>query len=108
MRHLLKIPKMFPRAFSSESKIERVPIFSTEQVKDENKRHNYGLEKLKEKQRHYQQDDGLPIFLKGGTSDRVLFYFTIGLAGFGLTNVIAYIYQSAFPKNHQENHNERK
>lgn len=107
MRYLMKIPKLFPRAFSNDAKeIKRIPIYASQQPKDENLPVNETLEEFKRKQRHFQQDNGVPIFLKNGASDQALFYLTIGLAGLGLVNVAAYIYHSAFPSKHTEGHME--
>lgn len=100
MRQLFKFPRILFRYSSTKS--NRVLIYPSEKPKDENSQVSNSLKAFKAKQRHFQKDDGLPIFLKNGASDRALFYLTLGLACFGLINVAAYIYQSAFPnKNNQ-------
>lgn len=46
---------------------------------------------FKMKQQKFQKDDGLPIFLKAGLRDKVLYYTTLGLAGLGLISSFSYI-----------------
>lgn len=46
---------------------------------------------FKMKQQKFQKDDGLPIFLKAGLRDQVLYYSTLGLAGLGLIGSFTYI-----------------
>lgn len=46
---------------------------------------------FKLKQQQFQKDDGLPIFLKAGLRDKVLYYTTLGLAGLGLLGSFSYI-----------------
>lgn len=98
MRNFVKILKNC-RNFSSNSakeiKYKRVPIFAVEPM--DAKHVVQGLEKLKKKQQHFQKNDGLPVFLKGGPFDRILFYTTMILAILGVTNTFAFIYGKAFP-----------
>ncbi|XP_059614518.1 uncharacterized protein LOC132260432 [Phlebotomus argentipes] len=51
-------------------------------------RQNYEMKeafrKFKEKQKKFQKNDGLPVFLKAGLRDRILFGLTVGLAMLGL------------------------
>jgi len=57
-----------------------------------------GYIKIREKYKHFQIDDGVPIHLKGGPMDRVLYYTTLALCGVGLLGVVEYISRAAFPK----------
>lgn len=52
---------------------------------------------FKLKQQEFQKDDGLPIHLKRGKPDKVLFYATMLLSGLGLLHTIGFIYSMAFP-----------
>ncbi|XP_070826927.1 cytochrome c oxidase subunit 7A1, mitochondrial [Chaetodon trifascialis] len=63
MNHLLKVPLLAGRAFSS----------SARQLKN----------KVPEAQKLFQEDNGLPVHIKGGTSDVLLYRatMTISLAG---------------------------
>lgn len=66
----------------------------------EKKKQNYipdGYKKLKNLQAKFQQDDGLPIFLKGGTMDSILFRSTVVLALVGIGCTIQLIYELAKP-----------
>lgn len=53
---------------------------------------------LKRKQQHFQMADGVPIYLKGGIMDRILFGATVGLIGFGLISYALTVYPMAYPK----------
>ncbi|XP_076044845.1 cytochrome c oxidase subunit 7A, mitochondrial-like [Oratosquilla oratoria] len=57
-----------------------------------------GYLKIRSKMRSYQVDDGLPIHLKGGVFDKLLFTGTIGLNGVGLFMCLQFFYEGAFPK----------
>lgn len=46
---------------------------------------------FKMKQQKFQKDDGLPIFLKAGLRDQVLYYSTLGLACLGVASSFVYI-----------------
>ena len=96
MHNLLKILKNC-RNFSSNpnKEFKRVPIFAVEPM--DVKHVVRGLDKLKKKQQHFQKNDGLPVFLKGGPFDKILFYTTIILAILGVTNTFAFVYEKAFP-----------
>lgn len=59
---------------------------------------NEEIKKFKMTQMRFQQDDGVPIHLKCGLRDRLLFYLTVGLAFFGLANTIGFIFSMAMPK----------
>lgn len=97
MRNFVKILKSFHRNFTSNKEFTRLPIFAVEPM-DKKDVIRGSLEKLKKKQQHFQKNDGLPIFLKGGPSDRILYYITVVLAFLGVTNTFAFIYQRAFPE----------
>ncbi|CAL8090743.1 unnamed protein product [Orchesella dallaii] len=57
-----------------------------------------GYEKIKEKYKHFQIDDGVPIHLKGGAFDRALYYATLVGCGVGTIMCFQYYYSAAFPK----------
>ncbi|ODM93933.1 putative cytochrome c oxidase subunit 7A, mitochondrial [Orchesella cincta] len=57
-----------------------------------------GYEKIKEKYKHFQIEDGVPIHLKGGAFDRFLYYTTLAGCGVGLVMCFEYYYSAAFPK----------
>jgi Cytochrome c oxidase subunit VII len=54
------------------------------------------FKKFKIKQAFFQKDDNVPIHLKCGLRDKILYYMTLLLAAFGLTNTFGFIYFSAF------------
>lgn len=56
------------------------------------------FKKFKLQQLKFQKDDKIPVFLKGGSFDKLLFFTTIGLSGFGLFGTFGFIYNMAFPK----------
>lgn len=58
---------------------------------------------LKANQLKFQKNNNLPVFLKGGLFDRVLFYSTLGLAGLGLFGRIEFICCMAFPPKPESN-----
>lgn len=57
-----------------------------------------GFKKMKANQLKFQQDDNLPIFLKGGPFDKFLFLSTLALAGLGLVGTFEFVLSRAFPK----------
>jgi len=57
-----------------------------------------GYKKIKEKYAHFQVDDGVPIHLKGGPFDRVMYMVTMGMCGVGFLGCLEYYYRAAFPK----------
>lgn len=62
---------------------------------------------LKLKQIHFQQDNGLPIHLKGGPMDRVLMGLTFVFAGVGLVKAGKFFFEmisgpSPIPENQEE------
>jgi len=57
-----------------------------------------GYLKVREKYKKFQVDDGVPIHLKGGPLDKVLYYTTLVGCGLGLAWCAEYYYTAAFPK----------
>lgn len=55
-------------------------------------------EKLRAKYEKFQKDDGVPIYLKGGLPDRLLFGFTLVLVAIGTVDAIGSLIQMAFKK----------
>jgi len=51
-----------------------------------------------QRQKHFQADDGVPIHLKGGQRDKILYYTTLLLCALGLEECGRYYYGAAFPK----------
>ncbi|XP_063231278.1 cytochrome c oxidase subunit 7A, mitochondrial [Bacillus rossius redtenbacheri] len=54
--------------------------------------------KLKKKQEHFQLDSDVPVYLKGGLFDRLLYHATLGLGAVGLALGARFFYQAAYPK----------
>ncbi|XP_012275670.1 cytochrome c oxidase subunit 7A1, mitochondrial-like [Orussus abietinus] len=50
------------------------------------------MKKIKAKQAAFQRDDGVPVYLKGGTSDKVLLNISVILLLIGLFNSVRAIY----------------
>jgi len=57
---------------------------------------NYG-EVLK-KMKQFQVDNNLPIHLKGGPGDKMLFGATVAICGIGLLGCFKFYYDMSFPK----------
>ncbi|XP_054469324.1 cytochrome c oxidase subunit 7A2, mitochondrial-like isoform X2 [Anoplopoma fimbria] len=53
---------------------------------------------VKEKQKLFQEDNGLPIHLKGGSKDALLYRATITLTVFGAAYVVYELFSAAMPK----------
>ncbi|XP_037524980.1 cytochrome c oxidase subunit 7A1, mitochondrial [Rhipicephalus sanguineus] len=57
------------------------------------------LAQIKELQKQFSKDDGVPVYLKGGPFDQVLYRFTLGLTVVSLSmcfyNVYRLIYRQA-------------
>lgn len=53
--------------------------------------------KLKELQRKFTVDDGVPVYLKGGTPDKILFQVTAAGLGIGLLMAINVLYCLIIP-----------
>ncbi|XP_071572156.1 cytochrome c oxidase subunit 7A1, mitochondrial-like [Temnothorax nylanderi] len=84
------IPKMFVRNVRKIQRMYSAPIlrrsFGTNQPLAEC---NKAFEKFKLKQAKMQCDDGLPVYLKGGMRDKILFNITLALL---LLNTLQSIY----------------
>ncbi|XP_067136593.1 cytochrome c oxidase subunit 7A1, mitochondrial-like [Centruroides vittatus] len=77
----------YGRQFTSSSKMLKEPEFAIRQKK-----------KLKELQKRYAIDDGVPMYLKGGAIDRVLYGATLTLCAVGTVYCFYTIYELAQPK----------
>ncbi|PSN54400.1 hypothetical protein C0J52_21887 [Blattella germanica] len=53
---------------------------------------------LERKQRHFQIDDGVPVYLKGGGMDKFLYQLTFFLIAFGLLDMVKWIYDMSYGK----------
>ncbi|XP_037603414.1 cytochrome c oxidase subunit 7A2, mitochondrial [Sebastes umbrosus] len=53
---------------------------------------------VKEKQKLFQEDNGMPIHLKGGSKDAVLYRATMALTVFGAGCVVYELFSAAMPK----------
>ncbi|XP_037808764.1 cytochrome c oxidase subunit 7A1, mitochondrial-like [Lucilia sericata] len=47
--------------------------------------------KLQRLQKLFQEKNDLPVFLKGGAKDKMLYYSTLGLAGMGLLYNVVFL-----------------
>ncbi|XP_053192090.1 cytochrome c oxidase subunit 7A2, mitochondrial-like [Scomber japonicus] len=56
---------------------------------------------VKEKQKLFQEDNGMPIHLKGGVKDVVLYRTTMTLTVFGAGYVMYELFSAAMPKKPQ-------
>ncbi|XP_028653347.1 cytochrome c oxidase subunit 7A2, mitochondrial [Erpetoichthys calabaricus] len=54
--------------------------------------------KVPDKQRHFQEDNGVPVHLKGGTGDALLYRFTMALTVLGTGLVLYELAVASFPK----------
>ncbi|XP_017330804.1 cytochrome c oxidase subunit 7A2, mitochondrial [Ictalurus punctatus] len=54
--------------------------------------------KVAAKQKMFQEDNGLPVHLKGGPKDALLFSATMALTVFGTGYVLYELFQAAMPK----------
>ncbi|XP_043919611.1 cytochrome c oxidase subunit 7A2, mitochondrial isoform X2 [Protopterus annectens] len=54
--------------------------------------------KVPEKQKIFQEDNGIPIHLKGGTGDALLYRLTMALTVFGTGFAIFELVRAALPK----------
>ncbi|KAF4520602.1 hypothetical protein B566_EDAN006013 [Ephemera danica] len=55
-------------------------------------------EALKKKMELFQRADGVPIHLKGGPFDRILFGTTMALCGVGILLTLNFLYGMSYPK----------
>ncbi|XP_056151683.1 cytochrome c oxidase subunit 7A2, mitochondrial-like [Lampris incognitus] len=53
---------------------------------------------VKEKQRLFQEDNGIPVHLKGGSKDALLYRATMALTVFGSGYVVYELLNAAMPK----------
>ncbi|XP_061599213.1 cytochrome c oxidase subunit 7A2, mitochondrial-like [Cololabis saira] len=56
---------------------------------------------VKEKQRLFQEDNGVPVHLKGGSKDALLYRATMSLTVFGSAFVVYELFSAAVPKKSQ-------
>ncbi|XP_059213211.1 cytochrome c oxidase subunit 7A2, mitochondrial-like [Centropristis striata] len=70
--------------------VARRTVFSSARRQLENK--------VPAKQKHFQSDDGLPIHLKGGVSDQLLYRGTMVLTVVGAGYVVYELLVAAFPQ----------
>lgn len=65
---------------------------------------NEEFKAFKMKQKKFQENDGVPIHLKCGGRDKILFLITVVAAFLGFTNTIGFVYHMACPKKVSQNH----
>ncbi|XP_018573711.1 cytochrome c oxidase subunit 7A1, mitochondrial [Anoplophora glabripennis] len=53
---------------------------------------------LKNKFTKFQIEDGIPVYLKGGFADKILFGISSTLCAFGIADGIYFLLSMAFPK----------
>ncbi|XP_071597637.1 cytochrome c oxidase subunit 7A2, mitochondrial [Heliangelus exortis] len=56
------------------------------------------VNRIAEKQKHFQEDNGIPVYLKGGPMDSVLYRVTMGISLFGTAYVIYALLSASMPK----------
>ncbi|XP_065081549.1 cytochrome c oxidase subunit 7A, mitochondrial [Ochlerotatus camptorhynchus] len=78
-------------AVQSARQFSRTSVASSTEVAE-------GYKHLKNIQARFQKPDGKPVFLKGGTTDNVLFGVTSLLCLAGMLGMGKLIYQLAYPK----------
>ncbi|NXJ03985.1 CX7A2 oxidase, partial [Odontophorus gujanensis] len=54
--------------------------------------------RVPEKQKLFQEDNGLPVYLKGGIMDGLLYRFTMALTVFGTGYVLYELAMASMPK----------
>ncbi|XP_034755307.1 cytochrome c oxidase subunit 7A2, mitochondrial [Etheostoma cragini] len=54
--------------------------------------------KVPQKQKMFQEDNGMPVHLKGGTSDALLYRTTMALTVLGAGYVVYELVKAAFPQ----------
>ncbi|KAJ6665826.1 hypothetical protein lerEdw1_001298 [Lerista edwardsae] len=54
--------------------------------------------RVPEYQKIFQEDNGIPVYLKGGTTDALLYRLTMSLAIFGTGYVLYELFVAAMPK----------
>lgn len=53
--------------------------------------------KFKMTQKRFQRRDNLPVFLKGGPIDKILFVATIGFTVLGFIHTVRFLYNMSYP-----------
>lgn len=56
------------------------------------------VNRVPEYQKLFQEDNGIPVYLKGGTTDALLYRLTMTLSIFGVGYVLYELYTAAMPK----------
>ncbi|KAF7231390.1 cytochrome c oxidase subunit 7A2b [Nothobranchius furzeri] len=54
--------------------------------------------KVPEKQKLFQEDNGIPVHLKGGTADALLYRMTMSLSVLGVGYVLYELVKASFPQ----------
>ncbi|KAM4692801.1 cytochrome c oxidase subunit 7A2, mitochondrial [Discoglossus pictus] len=54
--------------------------------------------KVADKQKLFQEDNGIPVYLKGGTSDALLYRLTMALTVLGTGYALYELFTAAMPK----------
>ncbi|XP_042875213.1 cytochrome c oxidase subunit 7A, mitochondrial-like [Penaeus japonicus] len=75
-----------------------VRTFTSSSVRRATTETHPGYNKIRSTMNKYQVDNGMPIHLKGGVFDNLLFMSTCVLNAVGLTMTLGFIYDMSFPK----------
>nr|CAD7455470.1 unnamed protein product [Timema tahoe] len=98
----LRIISMFMRSIqlaqSYSRKLTTSKVITSQANQDDDQWYKAKLGRIKRKQEKFQQDDGVPVYLKGGILDKFLYQATMGLSVIGLGLVLHTIYEMAVPK----------
>ncbi|XP_077409750.1 cytochrome c oxidase subunit 7A2b [Vanacampus margaritifer] len=54
--------------------------------------------RVPQNQRRFQEDNGIPVYLKGGTVDGLLYRFTMALTVFGGAYAVYELVKAAYPQ----------
>uniref|UniRef100_A0A3P9I9E6 Cytochrome c oxidase subunit 7A2, mitochondrial n=2 Tax=Oryzias TaxID=8089 RepID=A0A3P9I9E6_ORYLA len=54
--------------------------------------------KVPQKQKHFQEDNGMPVHLKGGSADALLYRTTMALTVLGAGYVVYELVKASFPQ----------
>uniref|UniRef100_H2MT09 Cytochrome c oxidase subunit 7A2, mitochondrial n=1 Tax=Oryzias latipes TaxID=8090 RepID=H2MT09_ORYLA len=54
--------------------------------------------KVPQKQKHFQEDNGMPVHLKGGSADALLYRMTMALTVLGAGYVVYELVKASFPQ----------
>ncbi|ETE68707.1 Cytochrome c oxidase subunit 7A2, mitochondrial [Ophiophagus hannah] len=54
--------------------------------------------RIAEKQKHFQEDNGIPVHLKNGIPDSMLYRITMAVSVFGVGYALYYVYEIGKPK----------